>query len=194
MAKVQTPLLSFGASGQIGKTLVFFPWKGIDAVRSFVIPANPNTAGQQAQRTLMANAVDDWHTIGLDADDGTAWNRLATTLAAIMSGFNAFVSAHIAIALNPDTPNMGFDGSIADAGGGTFDVSIEEDGAATAADCIWGYSPTSLINTEPLAEAVDVWTSAGVAAVAGARVYCRFNISDAGGIIGRTGIYAVTLA
>lgn len=194
MATVRTPLLSFDASGQLGKTLVYFPWKGLDVVRSYVIPANPNTAGQQAQRTLMANAVDDWHTIGLDADDGTAWNRLATTLAKIMSGFNAFVSAHIDLALIPDTPDMGFDGAITDAGGGTFDATIEENGDADGADCIWGYSPTSLINTQVLAETADVWDVAGVAAVAGARVYCRFNIKDTGVIIGRTGIYAVTLA
>lgn len=194
MAKVTTPLLSFGARGQLGKTLVYFPWKGIDAVRSYVIPANPNTAAQQSQRALMTNAVNDWHGIGLDADDGTAWNRLATTLAAVMSGFNAFVSAHIAIALAPLTPDMGFDGSIVDAGGGTFDVSIEESGSAVTAECIWGFSPTSLINTAVLGELVNVWTAVGVVAVTGARVYCRFNLSDAVGVVGRTGIYAVTLA
>lgn len=194
MATVRTPLLSFDASGQLGKTLVFFPWKGLDCVRSYVIPANPNTAGQQAQRTLMANAVSDWHTIGLDSDDGTAWNRLATTLAAVMSGFNAFVSAHIDIALLPDSPEMGFDGAITDAGGGTFDATIEEGGDATDANVIWGYSPTSLINKTALAETANVWDVAGVAAVAGARIYCRFELEDTAVIIGRTGIYAVTLA
>ncbi len=50
MAKVTGPLFSLSASGQIAKTLVFMKWKGIADVRKYVIPANPNTAAQQAQR------------------------------------------------------------------------------------------------------------------------------------------------
>lgn len=194
MAKVKAPLFSFGARGQLGETLVYFPWKGIDVVRTYVIPANPQTAGQQAQRTKLENAVDDWHGIGLDADDVTAQNRLATVLPTPMSGFNAFVRDHINIAISGETPDMGFDGGVSDAGSGTFDCTIEEGGSADAADFVWGYSPTSLINTEGLSEAVNIWTSTGVAATAGARIYGRFVVKLSGNVVGRTGIFTVALA
>ncbi len=194
MAKVKAPLFSFSANGQLGEVLVYFPWKGLDCVRTYVIPANPNTAGQQSQRTKLTAAVNDWHTIGIDADDLTAWNRYATTLAAIMSGFNAFVRDHINIEISGETPDMGFDGAITDAGGGTFDCTIEEGGSWDAADILWGYSPTSLINTQALGEAVNIWSVAGVAATAGARIFGRFRGKTAGNVVGYSGIFSVTLA
>lgn len=52
MAKATAPLLSFGAEGQIGKTLVYSKWKGRAYARRHVIPANPQTAEQ----TLTRNA------------------------------------------------------------------------------------------------------------------------------------------
>jgi hypothetical protein len=52
MAKVTAPLLGFNAAGQIGKTAVFGKWRGIQYARQHVIPANPNSAGQQLTRSL----------------------------------------------------------------------------------------------------------------------------------------------
>lgn len=54
MAKLTGPLLSFGARGQIGKTMVTSNWRGIDYARQYVIPANPRTTAQQANRTRFA--------------------------------------------------------------------------------------------------------------------------------------------
>ena len=50
MAKVVAPLLGWSASGQIAKTQVYAEWKGRPYARRYVIPANPNTAGQQLTR------------------------------------------------------------------------------------------------------------------------------------------------
>jgi len=50
MAKLTGPLLSFGAKGQIGKTLVTADWKGIKYARQYTIPANPNSSEQQLTR------------------------------------------------------------------------------------------------------------------------------------------------
>lgn len=50
MAKTTAPLLSFGASGAIAKTQVYSKWRGIDYARRYVVPANPNTVGQQSTR------------------------------------------------------------------------------------------------------------------------------------------------
>lgn len=50
MAKTIAPLLSFGASGQIGQTLVAGSWKGQPYMRRYVVPSNPNTTPQQLTR------------------------------------------------------------------------------------------------------------------------------------------------
>lgn len=44
MSRVTAPLLSFSASGQIGKTQVYAKWKGLPYVRQYVIPAQPPSA------------------------------------------------------------------------------------------------------------------------------------------------------
>lgn len=54
MAKLTGPLMSFGASGQIGKALVIGDWRGIKYARQYVRPANPQTVAQQANRTRFA--------------------------------------------------------------------------------------------------------------------------------------------
>lgn len=54
MSKLTAPLLSFGARGQIGKTLVVGSWKGQSYARSYVIPANPQTTGQQTTRNAFS--------------------------------------------------------------------------------------------------------------------------------------------
>jgi hypothetical protein len=54
MAKINGPLLSLGGAGQIGKTVVFSSWKGIKYARQYVVPANPQTTAQQANRTRFA--------------------------------------------------------------------------------------------------------------------------------------------
>lgn len=61
MAKVNAPLFSFNASGSLAKSLVFFGWKGLDCVRSYVTPTNPKTAGQVTQRGYMTAAVTYLH-------------------------------------------------------------------------------------------------------------------------------------
>lgn len=54
MAKLHGPLLSFGAQGQIGKTLVTSSWRGVKYARQYVIPANPRTTAQQTNRAIFA--------------------------------------------------------------------------------------------------------------------------------------------
>ena len=53
MAKVTGPLFSISASGKIANAMVFFGWKGINVVRKFVIPSNPQSATQGDQRIIM---------------------------------------------------------------------------------------------------------------------------------------------
>lgn len=95
MAKLTAPLLSLKASGQFAKTMVYMNWKGIEDVRQYVIPANPNTAGQQAQRGYMTNAVNAWHVDGYTALDVAAWNLYALAKKIAASGFNMFTRFYV---------------------------------------------------------------------------------------------------
>jgi len=95
MAKVKGPLFSLGASGQIAKTLVYMTWKGIDDVRTYVVPANPKTADQQQQRGYFTNAIDAWHVDGYTEDDVSAFNLYALAQKIAASGFNMFVKLYV---------------------------------------------------------------------------------------------------
>lgn len=53
MAKVTGPLMSMSASGKIGDAIVFSIWKGQAYVRQWLIPANPQSAGQGDTRIIM---------------------------------------------------------------------------------------------------------------------------------------------
>lgn len=87
MAKLNGPLLSFGATGQIGKAMVTGNWRGISYARQYVIPANPRTTAQQANRTRFALFREMWKLAPSDVRD--AFDAFATGRKFL--GFNAFV-------------------------------------------------------------------------------------------------------
>jgi hypothetical protein len=105
MAKVKGPLMSLGASGTIGGAMTFSSWKGIPTARIKGEPTNPNTAGQQAQRTTFTNAVASWK--AQDAALHTDWNNRATALGLKMSGFNLYTREYIKQGVvDPATPTL----------------------------------------------------------------------------------------
>lgn len=53
MATVSAPFLSLDASGTVASTLTASKWKGRNYMRLRIIPANPDTAGQQAVRSIL---------------------------------------------------------------------------------------------------------------------------------------------
>lgn len=53
MAKVTGPLFSMEARGALGKALVFSGWKGVQYVRQFVTPANPQSGAQGDVRLVL---------------------------------------------------------------------------------------------------------------------------------------------
>ncbi|MBA7574179.1 hypothetical protein ES708_15981 [subsurface metagenome] len=67
MAKVISPLFSFGASGQLAKSIVFFPWKGLNVVRQWVCPANPKSSAQVTHRGYLTAAVQAIHDAMVEA-------------------------------------------------------------------------------------------------------------------------------
>jgi uncharacterized protein with NRDE domain len=93
MAKVKGPLMSLGASGTIAGAMTFSSWKGIPTARIKSTPTNPNTAGQQAQRTTFGLAVASWK--AQDEADQLTWTNRAKALGLKMSGFNLYTREYI---------------------------------------------------------------------------------------------------
>lgn len=88
MAKWKSALFS-DIRNKLGDQVVFSQWKGRPYMRSYTVPANPNTLAQQAQRNQMKNIVQMFQqnikgTPALKA----AWNTEA--LPELISGFNIF--------------------------------------------------------------------------------------------------------
>lgn len=110
MAIVRTPLLSFGASGKLAKTLVFFGWKGLDVAREYVVPTNPRTAAQTTQRTLFTDMVAAWRNYFTNAAMRAAWDLSASVSKKAQSGFNAAMSAMIQIGSGDPNCSFALDG------------------------------------------------------------------------------------
>jgi hypothetical protein len=87
MAKVTGPLMSLDARGAIGEAIVFSYWKGVNYVRSRVVPKNPNTTDQQAIRLLIKDASQGWSDISSSLR--AAYDSFAEGQR--FSGFNKFV-------------------------------------------------------------------------------------------------------
>lgn len=60
MAKVTGPMLSLGATGTIAKTQTYSKWRGVAYARQRVIPGNPKTTAQTANRLRFAAASAIW--------------------------------------------------------------------------------------------------------------------------------------
>jgi len=73
MAKVTGPLMSIDARGKLADALVFMGWKGIKTVRQWVVPSNPESAGQGNIRTIIG-AVG--RAVGHLVTTGTYYARL----------------------------------------------------------------------------------------------------------------------
>jgi len=89
MAVPTAPLLSFAASGQIAKSLVFSKWKGRPYIRRYVVPANPQSTAQQSTRNVFSwgNAV--WKVA--PALFQAPWDLFAT--GQVLTGRNAMLSS-----------------------------------------------------------------------------------------------------
>ena len=81
-----------GFSGKVGP-VVGGKWKDVDYMRSYVIPANPNTTAQQAVRAKFAQLVVIARGVLANILQ-PFWDPFESS----MSGFNAWISANYALA------------------------------------------------------------------------------------------------
>lgn len=131
MAKVKLPLISLEARGAIGKAIVYFPWKGINAVREYVIPANPQTTAQMIQRGYLTDAVADWHASEFTPSDAACWRLAATIVPKILTGANTFIRTHILNSIAGKTWIKHHDFKIDGWETNGFYVSVESDDITT---------------------------------------------------------------
>lgn len=205
MAKLKAPLMSLGASGAIGKTLVFFPWKGLDVVREYVVPSNPKTALQTTQRGYLAAAVDKIHEAqaraanpigGLDVSAYALWGSKERTP---RTWFNQAVKNWIDVKVAGKKPVIFSDGEAVDTDptDALLAVYLNEETSSDliAATFFYGTSPTALINSisgvVAAGSKVDLTDAAGISGlVAGVKYYWQLR-ADAGDPCegAKTGIY-----
>lgn len=101
MAKLKAPLLSLGAEGAIGKSIVYFGWKGLNVAREYVVPSNPRTSGQTTQRGYLTDAVTAIHAaqalavVPLNDTDIMAYALLGSTQPTSRTWFNEIVKRYI---------------------------------------------------------------------------------------------------
>lgn len=186
MAIVKGPLFSLSASGKIADSLVFMTWKGINDVRKYVIPANPNSANQQTQRGYLRSLVTLWHAIDWNAADQTAFNTWASIANSAMSGFNRWIKEGIdAFVLGKEYRTVSalvvsavlttsFTVTAAAVVGLTFTLN-------------YGTSPTAMVETAAVANVAGVLTANLAALTADTTYYFQIVETDVGNV-GKSGI------
>lgn len=124
-AIVDSPLLSLGARKTLGKTITFMRLKGQNIARQRVIPANPRSAAQQAQRGLMGTAVTQYQSGGLTSTDKSAYDRWASAAYRKLSGYNLFVRQILAWLKSGNDAAVIKEVSLTHDGGDTAVASVE---------------------------------------------------------------------
>lgn len=92
MALSTGPLFSLDARGQIGKAIVFSIWKGVNYVRRWTVPQNPQSADQVVVRTILTDGSQKWKDGTITSGDKLLWNAFA--VGKPFSGFNAYMKAY----------------------------------------------------------------------------------------------------
>jgi len=197
MAKVNAPLFSFNASGKLANSLVYFGWKGLDVVRSYVIPSNPKSTAQTTQRRYMIAAVAAIHTAqALAADmfkalDAAAYALFGSTYASPRTWFNQAVKNYLDVSRAGDTPGLFYDAVIDPSTPGeiAIDIDSEEAGLGTA-KLFYGTSKTALINSVAATGTPPNYLGKIDPSVLGTKYFMQMRIDDGQAGEGvRSGIY-----
>lgn len=196
MAKLKGPLFSLGASGQIGKALVFFPWKGLDVVRQHVVPSNPQTTLQTTQRGYLTNAVTRIHAAQARATnpmselDKSAYALWAAALGKIETWFNRAVAHMTDQQVDSKNYPLFYDATLTPgANQVVFDVYAHYE-APDDAHLFYGTSPTAMLNSEALTIAGAHLDKTIAGLTTGVKYYFQVRVDagdDAEGA--RSGIY-----
>lgn len=179
MAKVISPLFSMGASGKLGNSLVYMSWKGIDDVRQYVIPANPRSTDQVAQRGYFTAAVLLWHTTAFNAADKVAFNLAAAQESSAMSGFNKFVKDAVSVAVAGEVWGPLYGVAVAGIDAAGFDVTATGvTGKTYTMKC--GLTPSTMNTTFAVTNTVGALTATATGLSASTVYYFQLSNTTAG--------------
>ncbi|MBA7532579.1 hypothetical protein ES705_24805 [subsurface metagenome] len=193
MAKANAPLFSLKASGKLGDALVYFNWKGINCVRSYVIPSNPRSTAQLAQRDHMINAVLNWHLTSHSALDRQAWANWATAIVATLTGFNAFCKHYIKVAILGKSWANFHDYENTAKTTTTITSDLASNANVTDVRCWYGLSPTSMINQVACTGTYEAWEAAIEGLAINTKYYLQFEaVAPDNLATGKSGIYTET--
>lgn len=210
MAKTRGPLFSLRATGALGKALVYFSWKGLNVVRTWVIPSNPRTTAQVAARSHITAAADLIHTALADATnplaevDMMAYSRWGNQEKTPRTWWNQACKNIIETRVLGNTEVVWADYTETDLDPAAFDIILyqhEETGSDLAAATFFiGTSPTRLIHQQ--AATIIAGTSTRIAAVdlsawmvSGTRYYFQIRANAADPCEGaQSGIYTFVAA
>jgi hypothetical protein len=93
MAKVLPPFDPPDRNGAVDKTVVYYKWKELHCAREYVVPFDPKTPQQKAQRASLAQAVADYHAIFQPGPLRSSWQVMTDELSLPFSSFNAIIQA-----------------------------------------------------------------------------------------------------
>jgi len=197
MAKLKAPLMSLGASGAIGKSLVFFGWKGLDVVREYVVPANPRSANQVTQRGYLTTAVARIHAAqqrdpdGLDEEDQTAYALLGSVFPTPRTWFNQLVKGQVDLLVASETGIFLCNGAVAKDVGSQLTFSGKLYSALSVDGFLyWGTSKTNMPNRIAADAVVGDISAVASPTVKGTKYYLQWRITAGEGSDGmRSGIY-----
>ena len=190
MAKVKAPLFGFEARGQLGKALVYFPWKGIAAAREYVIPTNPKSPLQTAQRNTLKAAVNEFHGATYTTLDVSAWTRYAGTLEKVMTGFNAMCRTFINEAILGNAWERIHNAFPHTVTATSLQVTVSKKSLGNAPTVHYGtrvtYMPASVVMTD---QGSDRWTATIPDLTANTDYFFYIDVGTSAIDYGRTGIY-----
>lgn len=201
MAKVNAPLFSFNASGKIANALVYFGWKGLDVVRSYVVPTNPKSDAQQIQRDYFKDAVTNIHlamahaTHPLASLGIAAYALLGSTYPTPRTWFNSIVKQWVDQKIAGKIPGV-YAWACVTPGDTVIELRAEfreESSDMTDGKIYWGTSKTALTHSA-------VWTAAElltgkdiIGLVNGTKYYFQFKADTPNTFLGsNTGIFSAT--
>jgi hypothetical protein len=201
MAKLKAPLFSLGASGQLGKALVFFGWKGLNVVREHVVPANPKTTAQNTQRGYLTEAVAQIHTaqahaFALTSLDVSAYALWGSTFATPRTWFNQAVKNIIDQLVKAGKYTVCKMG-VSTPASGTLNITIKLAHKAhdTGGSFYYGTSKTALVNSMAADVTDEIRHKLITGLTNGVKYYWQYRSSAPDASIGiRSGIYYGTPA
>ena len=196
MAKLKAPLLSFGASGAIAKAVVYFPWKGLNVAREYVIPSNPKTTPQTTQRGYLTGAVAGIHaaqadaTNPLDEEDTQAYALYGSCEPTPRTWFNQAVKDWIDQLVATKLPCL-CSNMVITPGSEQLGISLYLwEATCVAGKFFYGTSKTALINSEAAVIATQEATATILGLTAGVKYFVQFRPDPADPSEGaRSGIY-----